>query len=138
MIQQRPNQIAKPITQPDRSALRARNILIAMFVVLCVLDVTLVIMARDRWAIGRILPTIAVMYFVIEGRKWAKWLLISICSLLVVLLIAMLLVISSRLSTALIVGSSIMVVLCAIIPIYLVNSKDLNRYFVYKRQANFQ
>jgi sensor histidine kinase YesM len=126
------------MTQPDKSALKARNRLLAMFLLLCVLDATLVIIAKDKWAIGRILPTIAVMYFVIQGRKWAKWLLIGICSLLVVLLIAMVFALSSKLSTALIFGSLIMSVLSAIIPFYMVSSKDLNRYFSYKRQAYFQ
>lgn len=120
--------------QIDQSALKARNILLAMFLVLCILDVTLVIIARDRWAIGRILLTIVVMYFVLQGRKWAKWLMMGICSLLVVLLVTMVIVLSSKLSTFLIVGSLIMAVLSAVIPIYMASSKDLNRYFSWKRQ----
>jgi asparagine N-glycosylation enzyme membrane subunit Stt3 len=76
------------------------------------------------------------MYFVMQGQKWAKWLLMSICSLLVVILITMVLALSSKLSTVLIVGSSIMAIVSAIIAIYLVSSKDLNRYFVLKRQAS--
>lgn len=123
---------------PDQSALKARNNLLAMLLLLCILDITLVIIAQDWWAIGRILPTIVVMYFVMQGQKWAKWLLMSICSLLVVILITMVLALSSKLSTVLIVGSSIMAILSAIIAIYLVSSKDLNRYFVFKRQASFQ
>jgi membrane-associated HD superfamily phosphohydrolase len=126
------------MNHPDQSALKARNKLLAMLLLLCVLDITLVTIARDWWAIGRILPTIVVMYFVIQGQKWAKWLLMSICSLLVVILITMVLALSSKLSTVLIVGSLIMAILSAIIAIYLVSSKDLNRYFVLKRQASFQ
>lgn len=126
------------MTQLDQSALKARNRLIAMFMLLCVLDTTLVLVARDKWAIGRILLTIIVMYFVIQGRKWARWVLMGICSLLVVILIAMVFALSSKLSTALIVGSLVMVVLSAIIPIYMVSSKDLNRYFSYKKQVYSQ
>jgi membrane-associated HD superfamily phosphohydrolase len=122
------------MNHPDQSALKARNRLLAMLLLLCVLDITLVTIARDWWAIGRILPTIVVMYFVMQGQKWAKWLLMSICSLLVVILITMVLALSSKLSTVLIVGSSIMAILSAIIAIYLVSSKDLNRYFVFKRR----
>lgn len=121
--------------QLDQAALKARNQLLGMFLALCGLDTVLVIMAQDKWAIGRILLTIVVMYFVVQGRKWAKWLLISICSVLVVILIAMVVALSSKLSTTLIVGSLIMAVLSAIIPIYMIISKDLNRYFHYKRQA---
>jgi hypothetical protein len=123
------------MNHPDQSALKARNTLLAMLLVLCILDTTLVIIARDWWAIGRILPTIVVMYFVMQGQKWAKWVLVSICSLLVVILITMILALSSKLSTVLIVGSLIMAILSAMIAIYLVSSKDLNRYFVFKRQA---
>jgi hypothetical protein len=124
--------------QPDQSALKARNRLLAMFLLLCILDVALVIAAQDRWAIGRILLTVVVMYFVIQGRKWAKWLLVGICSLLVVSLIAIVLALSSKLPAALMVGSSIMAVLSAAIAVYTVSSKDLNRYFSCKRKADFQ
>ncbi|NJN11546.1 MAG: hypothetical protein HC815_27650 [Richelia sp. RM1_1_1] len=120
--------------QPDLSALKARNILLTMFVMLCILDATLVVIARDKWAIGRILLTIVVMYFVLQGRKWAFYLLMGICSLLVVLLIAMIVALSSKLSIILVVGSLIMVVLCAIISIYMATNKDLNRYLSFKRQ----
>jgi membrane-associated HD superfamily phosphohydrolase len=126
------------MNHPDESALKARNRLLAMLLLLCILDIILVTIARDWWAIGRILPTIIVMYFVMQGQKWAKWLLMSICSLLVVILITMVLALSSKLSTVLIVGSLIMAILSTIIAIYLVSSKDLNRYFVFKRQASFQ
>jgi hypothetical protein len=126
------------MTQLDKSALKARNRLLAMFLLLCVLDATLVVMAQDKWAIGRILLTLVVMYFVIQGRKWAKWLLIGICSLLVITLITMVFALSSKLSTALISGSLIMSALSAIIPFYMISSNDLNRYFSYKRQAYSQ
>lgn len=123
------------MTQLDQSALKARNKLVAMFLLLCAIDATLVFVARDRWAIGRILLTIVVMYFVLQGRSWAKWLLMGICSLVVVVLIAMIVALSSKLSTTIVVGSLIMAVLSAIIPIYMATNKDLNRYFLYKKQT---
>ncbi|MCU0550477.1 MAG: hypothetical protein MUC48_14100 [Leptolyngbya sp. Prado105] len=123
---------------PTQSVLKARNTLLAMFLLLCVLDSALVIAAQDRWAIGRILLTIVVMYFVIQGKKWAKWLLVGICSLLVVSLITLVLALSSKLSAALIVGSLSMAVLSAAIVVYMVSSKDLDCYFAYKRKANLQ
>ena len=121
--------------QPDLSALKARNTLLTMFVMLCILDATLVVIARDKWAIGRILLTIVVMYYVLQGRKWAKYVLMGICGLLAVLLIAMVLLLASKLSSTLIVGSLIMIVLCAIIPVFMVTSKDLNRYLSLRRQS---
>lgn len=123
------------MTQLDQSALKARNNLLALFLLLSVLDVALVIIARDRWAIGRVLLTIAVMYFVIQGQKWAKWLLVGICSLLVVVLIAMMLALGSKLSIILMIGSLMMVVLSAVITIYMISNQDLNRYFSYRRHA---
>jgi membrane-associated HD superfamily phosphohydrolase len=125
------------MTQLDRSALKARNHLLAMFVLLCVIDITLAAIVQDRWAIGRILLIIIVMYFVIQGKKWAKWLLVGICSLLVVILIAMVLTLGSQLSAVVIVGSLVMAVLSTIVPLYTIDNKDLNRYFAYKRQADF-
>ncbi|MEP0919648.1 hypothetical protein NC981_22730 [Leptolyngbya sp. DQ-M1] len=122
--------------QLDQPALQARNRLLVMFVLLCILDGALVILAKDRWAIGRILFTLVVMYFVLQGRKWAKWLLIEICSVLVVLLIAMVVALSSKLSTALLIGSLILSALSAMIVIYIIRSKDLSRYFAYKRQSH--
>jgi O-antigen ligase len=126
------------MAQPDQAALQARNRLIALFVLLCVLDIALVILAQDRWAIGRILLTIVVMYFVIRGQKWAKWLLMGICSLLVVGLVAMVLALRAKLSMVLIVGSLMLAVLSAIIPIYMARSSDLDRYFHYKRQTSLR
>jgi hypothetical protein len=122
--------------QLDQSALKARNRLLVLFLLLSVLDLTLVIIAQDRWAIGRILLTIVVMYFVLQGRKWAKWVLIALCSLLVVVLTALVLALSSELSTALIIGSLLLGVLNAVIVAYMISNKDLDRYFCYKRQAS--
>ncbi len=115
--------------QLDQSALKARNKVLAMFLVHIVLDAMLVAIAKDIWAIGRILVTIVVMYFVLQGRKWAKWILIGILGVLVVALIGLIVALYSKLSTILIVGSLILTVLSTIIVIYLVGSKDLNRLF---------
>lgn len=126
------------MSQPDRPALQARNILLFMFVALSILDATLFIVARDRWAIGRILLTILVMYFVIQGRKWAKYLLMGIFSFLIAALIAMIVVLGYKLSAFLIIGSWIMIALCAITTVYMAINKDLNRYFSSRRQAYSQ
>lgn len=123
------------MTELDPSALKARNTLLALFMLLLALDSALVVIAQDVWAISRILLTVVVMYFVMQGRKWAKWVLVSFCSLGVVTLIAMMLVLGPQLSTVLMVGSSLMVVLSAVIAIYLISNKDLNRYFSHKRHA---
>ncbi|MCY6494321.1 hypothetical protein [Leptolyngbya sp. GGD] len=122
--------------QIDSSALQARNRLLVMFVLTCILDIALVILARDRWAFGRIAFTLIVMYFVLQGRTWAKWLLIGICSLLFVLLIAMVVALNAKLSIALTFGSLLLSGLSAMIVIYVLRSQDLSRYFAYKRQSH--
>ena len=124
------------MSQLDQSALKARNKLLTMFLVHIVLDTLLVAIAQDLWAIGRILVTIVVMYFVVQGRQWAKWVLVGIFSFLVVALIALVVALYSQLSTILIVGSSILTVLSAIIVIYIACSQDLNRYFSHQRPAS--
>ena len=120
----------------DPSALKARNNLLTMFLVHIVLDVILVAIAKDLWAIGRILATILVMYFVFQGRKWAKWVLVGIFSFLVVALVGLVLALYLKLSPLLIVGSLILSLLSLIILIYLIFSPDVNHYFDYQRQAS--
>ncbi len=120
----------------DQSALKARNKLLAMLGAHIILDAMLVAIAKDLWAIGRILVTIVVMYFILQGRKWAFWVLIGILSFLVVALVALVVALYSKLSTIGVVGSLILTVLSAIILIYIAFSQDLNRYFSYKRQAS--
>ncbi|MGK7895811.1 MAG: hypothetical protein AB4372_19915 [Xenococcus sp. (in: cyanobacteria)] len=122
--------------QLDQSIFKARNKLLAMFLVHIILDTILVIIAKDMWAIGRILVTIVVMYFVLQGRKWAKWILIGIFSLLIVALLALVVALYSKLSTIIIGGSLILTIFSAIIVIYIAASKDLNRYFSFKRQTS--
>jgi hypothetical protein len=124
MIKQR-SIVIKPMTQQAPSSLKARNTLTALFVALSILDAILVPISRDWYSIGRILLTIVVMLFVLQG---AKWLLIAICSLVAALLIAMVIKLSAKLSTLLIVGSLVLVVLNTFVVIYLAASKNLNLY----------
>ncbi len=117
------------MTQHEAISGKARNTLATMFVALSVLDAALVPISRDWYSIGRILLTIVVMYFVWQGRKWAKWLLIGICSLVAILLIVMVAKLSGKLSTLLIVGSLLLIVGNAVVVAYLSTSKDLSLHF---------
>ena len=111
------------MSQLNSSAIKARNNLLGMFIAIAILDSVLVAVSRDLWAIGRIVITIGVMYYVLQGKKWAKWVLISIFSLVIVLLSALIVALHSKLSSFLIVGSSILIILYAIAGIYLITSK---------------
>lgn len=122
----------------DSSALKARSNLVALFIALTILDSILVLVSKDLWAIGRIIITIGVMYFVLQGKKWAKWVLIGIFSLVAVLLAALIIALYSKLSTFLIVGSLILIVMMIITGFYMITSQDLSRYFAAKRKPLVQ
>ena len=123
------------MSELDISALKARNRLLAMFCVLTVLDSVLVAVSRDMWAIGRIVATIVVMCYVMKGKKWAKWILISIFSLVIVLLTALIIALHSKLSTFLVVGSLIMIILSLVTGGFMIFNQDLARYFSSQRKA---
>ncbi len=126
------------MTQIDQPAIRARNSLVALFIVFCALDIALVILAGDMWAIGRVLLNIVVMVFVLRGRKWAKWLLIVLLGLSAFALGALLLLLGSELSLILVIGSLILLVLSLLIPVYLMTNADLKRYLAQQRQLRAQ
>ena len=123
------------MSELDVSALKARNSLLAMFCSLLILDSLLVAVSRDMWAIGRILATIVVMYYVMQGKKWAKWALIAIFSLVVVLLTALIVALHAKLSTFLVVGSLVMIILSLATGVFMIFNQDLARYFSAKRKA---
>lgn len=124
-----------PLEQP---MVKARNILLTLFLVFCALDIALVLIAQDAWAIGRILVIVAAMYFTMQGRKWAKWLLVGLCSLVAVGLVAMVLALGAQLSTPMVAGSLILVGLSTTIVVYMTINQEINRYFSYQRQARTQ
>ncbi|WP_237743547.1 tweety family protein [Pleurocapsa sp. PCC 7319] len=95
----------------------------------------MVAVSQDLWAIGRIIVTVAVMYFAMQGYKWAKWVLIAIFSLVVVLLTALIVALHSKLSTFLVVGSLIMIILTIIVGSFMIFNRDLARYFTDRRKA---
>ena len=119
----------------DSSVLKARNNLVGMFIALTILDSILVIVSKDLWAIGRIIITICVMYYVLQGKKWAKWVLIGIFSLVIVLLTALIIALSAKLSTFLIIGSLILIAMIIVTGIFMISNQNLNSYFSAKRQS---
>lgn len=116
--------------------LQARNQLIGMFVALCCLDLVLLILARDLWAMGRLLFTIVVMYLVLKGYRWAKWLLIGILSCVAVALLALLIVLGTQLMLILSLGSVAMVGLSMVIIVFMMRSEALNGYLHQQRSQN--
>ena len=123
------------MTDLDSSVLKARNILLSMFCMLTILDIVLVIVSQDLWAIGRVIVTAVVMYYVLQGKKWAKWVLIGILSLVIVLLTALIIALYSQLSNFLIIGSIILVIIDLATIMFLISSKELDRYFLVKKRT---
>ena len=123
------------MTNLDSSVLKARNILLSMFCVLTILDIVLVLVSQDLWAIGRIIITAVVMYYVLQGKKWAKWVLVGILSLVIVLLTALIIALHSQLSTFLVVGSLILITIDVATIVFLISSKELKRYFLTKKRT---
>ena len=78
------------------------------------------------------------MYYVMRGKKWAKWLLTAIFSLVVVLLTALIIALHAKLSAFLIFGSLIMILLTLATECYLLFSRDLASYFAAKRKSAIQ
>lgn len=132
------------LSQLAPSAFKARNTLITLFAAFCLLDAVLVVMVQNWWAAGRILLIVALMYFVVQGRRWAKWLLVTSFSLLTLVLLTLLTVLGPklagsldmepRLATVFIAGIWILALLSFVIPAYLIADQDLNRYLAWKRK----
>lgn len=119
----------------DAASLQARNILIALFVAVCILDGVLIVLARDIWAIARLLFTLALMVLTLRGQRWAKWLLILICGLSVFALVTLTLILRDQLSPLLIGGSLILAMLYSMAAMHLGTNSALKRYLAWKRQS---
>ena len=117
----------------DNSSQKAQKYLLILFLVLLALDLSLIYLSKDLWAIGRILFTAVIMYFTLQGYRWAKWLLIAILSLSVVALMGLVAMLGYRLSTILSVGSVVMGVLCCVI-IYYLQNPQVTQFFAQKRK----
>ncbi|WP_036052868.1 hypothetical protein [Leptolyngbya sp. Heron Island J] len=111
-----------------------RNQLLGMFLALLILDATLILLTVDLWAIGRILFTAVIMFFTLQGYKWAKWLLVGILALSAVALVGLLLALGSELSAIVAAGSVVMAVFCCVIIGYLAGNSNLKKHFAWKRQ----
>ena len=57
------------MSQLNPSIIKARNNLLGIFVAIAILDSILVAVSNNLWAIGRIVVTVGVMYYVIRGKK---------------------------------------------------------------------
>jgi hypothetical protein len=116
----------------SQSAKNAKNILLSMLVMWLVLDIITVIVKHDGSGIARVLLTIALMWFTLEGYKWAKWVTI-VCSLLgsgLGIIGGLTFISKSKMGIVLI----LMGIYLAAPALYLLLSRNLETYFTYKRE----
>ncbi len=120
----------------DIPSRHAYHTLMALFIGVCILDGMLIFLVQDRWAIARLLVTLLLMVFTLQGRRWAKWMLIIMFGGLAAVLVAVVVGLRSQLAPGLVIGSTVMAVLYIVIPIYMGTNSDLNRYLAWKRQQS--
>ena len=115
----------------SQSAKKAKNILLTMLLSWVILDITTIIATQKATGIGRVLLTVALIWFTIEGYKWAKWVTI-ICFLLgsgFGIITGLAFISKSKMGIVLIVLG----IYLAIPVLYLLLSRNLEKYFQYKR-----
>lgn len=119
-----------------KSVTKAKTILLFMFGTLLILDVGLVMVEPHIPGIVRLFLTMGLMWYVIQGYKWAKWLHIVLG-----LIGSMLLIGFGIYFATIFVAYGIMCVcfgiLFSIVPLYIIFSKNLNIYFAAKRDIRF-
>lgn len=119
---------------PSPAALQARNTLLYLFLGLMLLDLLLITLAGDLWALIRILLAAVLMYFVMRGYRWAKWLLVGLLSLLVVALVGLGMLLGPQLSLSIALGSVVLGVLCCVVMAYMLGNQPLAEYFSWYRR----
>ncbi len=116
----------------DASALRAKRILLGMFVVWFIGE-ALVIAINGKVTGGvRYILTLLLMYYVFQGRLWARNLMAGLCCVGA----ALVLVIGISNFNGMGIGPIVIIVAAGFflaIAAYLLLSKNLNRYFAWQR-----
>jgi hypothetical protein len=117
----------------DQAAFEARNKLIKLFSSLLLLDLAMTLIDQDYRGLIRLMFTILLMYVVLQGHRWAKWIVVIFASLGIPIgLLAAVgyeTVIGKVLSLTLFLLDFLLV-------IHLIKSRPLDRYFDYKRKLN--
>jgi len=116
---------------PDAAALRAKKILFGLFVGWMVIDAFLVALSAEIPRVGRLLLTLLLMYYVLQGRLWARNLMIGLFGLGVIWCVGFGIWNFQEMPTVAIVMFAF-AALISVIPTYLILSKDLRRYLDWK------
>lgn len=120
------------VTELDASALRAKKILLGLFVVWFISE-ALVIAINGKVTGGvRYILTLLLTYYVFQGRLWARNLMVGLCCMGAALVLIIGISNFNEMGT----GPIVMIVYAGFflaIAAYLLLSNNLNRYFAWKR-----
>ena len=115
-----------------KEAIKARNLLLIMFAFVLSLDALTIFLDQKTIGISRFIITAILMWFVIQGSKWAKsaTIILFIFAVLLALILGLFFM-----SKSFIVGLIVIFygAILSIIPAFLIRSKNLEIYFSTKR-----
>ena len=119
----------------DSSAIMAKKILFGIFVGLIVFQAVLIAIVPDIRGVVRMILTLLLMYFVMEGHKWAKWVMVVLFYLATVYGLFVSATLYKQPSSAAIfpIILAIIAIVYGAVGTFMVASKPLNRYFLFKR-----
>ena len=108
---------------------KAKKLLLTIFVLFLFLDGVMVLYTQEYLTgIVRLLLTGLLMYFVMQGHKWAKWLTIVFCGISALLVLFFAVYIASNSVSV----ASVLILFgfgFSSMSIYLIKNKNINKYF---------
>jgi hypothetical protein len=117
----------------DGTALKARNKLIWIFASFLSFDLLTILINGEYRGLIRLILTVLLLYLVLQGQKWAKWLVVIFAGLGIP--VSLLATIGSEKMIDML-SSIILFFFDTTLVVYLTRSEPLNRYFNYKRRLN--
>lgn len=117
------------ISQPYPDELKARKTLLSFFAAWIIVDLVLAVISGTVQDVVRIITTLLLMHFVMLGKRWARIITVGLFSLVALGCVAFgIWNLQDMLPLACItIGFG---VLMSVIPLYMLLSKDLQRYFI--------
>lgn len=125
---------APSVSQLDAGALKAKKTLLGLFASWIVLDMLLVAFAGTVSDVARVILTLLLMYFVVQGKRWARTTTIGLFGLCVVGCVAFGVWKFQEMRTVALIAIAFSA-LISVIPLYLLLSRDLHRYFAWKQNS---
>jgi len=113
---------------------RSRKILLSLFLLFLILDVIVIFISKEYFSgVIRLGLTIVLMYYVISGYVWAKWVLV-VCCILAFLICLVFGIYFIPVNVYIGFGILFFGFLILLFVMYLVKNKNVNQYFMAARQ----